>query len=53
MTPGRHTPPSAVVAAYKYPRRVWFEKEVPKGPTGKILRREIKPPPREAASTAH
>jgi len=29
------------VAAYKYPRHVWFEDELPKGPTGKILRREI------------
>jgi long-chain acyl-CoA synthetase len=32
------------VAAYKYPRYVWFEEALPKGPTGKILRREIKPP---------
>jgi long-chain acyl-CoA synthetase len=32
------------VAAYKYPRHVWFEDALPKGPTGKILRREIKPP---------
>jgi long-chain acyl-CoA synthetase len=32
------------VAAYKYPRHVWFEEALPKGPTGKILRREIKPP---------
>jgi long-chain acyl-CoA synthetase len=29
------------VAAYKYPRRVWFVEELPKGPTGKILKREI------------
>src|SRR4051794_32707890 len=29
------------VAAYKYPRRVWFADELPKGPTGKILKREI------------
>jgi long-chain acyl-CoA synthetase len=34
----------ARVAAYKYPRHVWFEESLPKGPTGKILRREIKPP---------
>jgi long-chain acyl-CoA synthetase len=34
----------ARVAAYKYPRRVWFADELPKGPTGKILKREIKPP---------
>jgi long-chain acyl-CoA synthetase len=32
------------VAAYKYPRRVWFADELPKGPTGKILKREISPP---------
>jgi long-chain acyl-CoA synthetase len=32
------------VAAYKYPRKVWLEDALPKGPTGKILRREIKPP---------
>jgi len=29
------------LAAYKYPRRVWFTDELPKGPTGKILKREI------------
>jgi long-chain acyl-CoA synthetase len=32
------------VAAYKYPRRVWFVDDLPKGPTGKILKREIEPP---------
>jgi long-chain acyl-CoA synthetase len=32
------------VAAYKYPRRVWLVDALPKGPTGKILRREVKPP---------
>ena len=32
------------VAAYKYPRQVWFVEELPKGPTGKILKREITPP---------
>ena len=31
------------VAAYKYPRRVWFLDELPKGPTGKVLKREIEP----------
>jgi long-chain acyl-CoA synthetase len=36
------------VAAYKYPRRIWFVDELPKGPTGKILKREIDPP--EASS---
>jgi long-chain acyl-CoA synthetase len=32
------------VAAYKYPRRVWFVDDLPKGPTGKILKREIEVP---------
>ncbi len=32
------------VASYKYPRRIWFVDELPKGPTGKILKREIMPP---------
>ncbi len=32
------------VAAYKYPRRVWFVDELPKGPTGKVLKREIEVP---------
>jgi long-chain acyl-CoA synthetase len=32
------------VAAYKYPRRVWFVDELPKGPTGKILKRAIEVP---------
>jgi long-chain acyl-CoA synthetase len=30
------------VAAYKYPRRVWVLETLPKGPTGKILKLEIK-----------
>jgi long-chain acyl-CoA synthetase len=32
------------VAAYKYPRTVWIVDELPKGPTGKILKREIARP---------
>jgi long-chain acyl-CoA synthetase len=32
------------VAAYKYPRQIWFLDELPKGPTGKILKREIEVP---------
>jgi long-chain acyl-CoA synthetase len=32
------------VAAYKYPRVVWFVDALPKGPTGKVLKREIVPP---------
>jgi long-chain acyl-CoA synthetase len=35
------------VAAYKYPRRIWFVDTLPTGPTGKLLRREVKPPPEE------
>ena len=34
----------ARVAAYKYPRLVWFVDALPKGPTGKILKREIQTP---------
>ncbi len=32
------------VAAYKYPREVWLFDALPLGPTGKILKREIKRP---------
>jgi long-chain acyl-CoA synthetase len=32
------------IAAYKYPRVVWFMDELPKGPTGKIVKREIEVP---------
>jgi long-chain acyl-CoA synthetase len=32
------------IAAYKYPREVWVLDELPKGPTGKILKREIHSP---------
>jgi long-chain acyl-CoA synthetase len=32
------------VAAYKYPRVIWLVEELPKGPTGKILKREIEVP---------
>jgi long-chain acyl-CoA synthetase len=32
------------VAAFKYPRKLWFVDELPKGPTGKILKREIEAP---------
>jgi len=48
---GEHTTPEelrefvrAKVAAYKYPRVIWFTDALPKGPTGKILKREIDPP---------
>jgi long-chain acyl-CoA synthetase len=36
------------VAAYKYPRHIWFVDELPKGPTGKILKREIDIPARSS-----
>ena len=32
------------VAAHKYPRHIWFLDQLPKGATGKILKREIKAP---------
>jgi long-chain acyl-CoA synthetase len=32
------------VAPFKYPRQIWLLDELPKGPTGKILKREIHPP---------
>ncbi len=32
------------LAAYKYPRQIWIVDELPKGPTGKILRREVHAP---------
>jgi long-chain acyl-CoA synthetase len=38
------------VANYKYPRKIWFVDELPKGPTGKILKREIEVP--EEAKTS-
>jgi long-chain acyl-CoA synthetase len=31
----------AQLAAYKYPRHIWFLAELPKTATGKILKREI------------
>jgi long-chain acyl-CoA synthetase len=39
------------VAAYKYPRKIWFVDELPKGPTGKILKREVEVPERVAAAS--
>jgi long-chain acyl-CoA synthetase len=38
----------ARVAAYKYPRRVWLVDALPKGPTGKLLKREITIPTSES-----
>jgi long-chain acyl-CoA synthetase len=38
-----------LLAAYKYPRHLWFVDELPKGSTGKILKREIAAPATVAA----
>src|SRR3954469_6738609 len=38
------------VAAYKYPRRVWIVDDLPKGPTGKILKRDIVVPDFETSA---
>jgi long-chain acyl-CoA synthetase len=40
------------VAAYKYPRKIWFVEELPKGPTGKILKREIEVPEKVATASS-
>ena len=32
------------IAPYKYPRYVWIVSDLAKGPSGKILRREVRPP---------
>ena len=37
------------LAAYKYPRQVWIVPALPKGPTGKILKRSIVVPPPPAS----
>src|ERR1700744_2493880 len=39
----------ARVAAYKYPRQIWLVNALPKGPTGKILKRDITVPTTESA----
>ena len=48
LRPGKEAAPEELrdwvkqrVAAYKYPRHVWLTDKLPKGPTGKILKREI------------
>jgi long-chain acyl-CoA synthetase len=35
------------VARWKYPRRIWTVESLPHGFTGKVLRREVRPPPPE------
>jgi long-chain acyl-CoA synthetase len=42
----------AHVAAYKYPRHIWVLDELPKGPTGKILKRAITAPVEYTLATA-
>lgn len=51
LKPGAHAEPEELVefvrdrlASYKYPRQVWLVPSLPKGPTGKILRRSVEPP---------
>jgi long-chain acyl-CoA synthetase len=51
LKPGSATTPEELrayvkeqVAAYKYPRFVWLLDALPKGPTGKVLKREIRVP---------
>jgi long-chain acyl-CoA synthetase len=51
LKPGRSAGPDELqafvkerVAAYKYPRHVWLVDALPKGPTGKILRRAVEVP---------
>ena len=39
----------ARVAAYKYPRQIWLLDELPKGPTGKVQKRDITAPTSESA----
>jgi long-chain acyl-CoA synthetase len=40
----------ARVAAYKYPRRLWLVDELPKGPTGKVQKRDITVPTSESTT---
>jgi long-chain acyl-CoA synthetase len=40
------------VANYKYPRQIWFCDELPKGPTGKILKKDIEVPEQVEASSS-
>ena len=55
LAPGQRATPDELVAftkqrvaAYKYPRRIWLVDQLPKGPTGKILHREVVAPPEVA-----
>ncbi|MGW3561715.1 long-chain-fatty-acid--CoA ligase [Streptomyces sp. NPDC000963] len=51
LRPGRYVSPAELrahvrerVAPHKYPRRIWLADSLPKGPTGKVLKRAIVPP---------
>jgi long-chain acyl-CoA synthetase len=51
LEPGAEPDPRALrsyvreqIAAYKYPRHVWFVDELPKGPMEKVLKRHIEVP---------
>ncbi len=51
LKPGQQADPKELqawvkerVAAYKYPRKLWLVDSLPKGPTGKILRRAVEVP---------
>ncbi|MEE2032243.1 long-chain-fatty-acid--CoA ligase [Rhodococcus chondri] len=57
LKPGMNTDPAEIVefvkqrvAAYKYPRCIWILDDLPHGPTGKILRRDITIPTFESRS---
>ena len=59
LEPGAELAPAEIsayvreaIAAYKYPRVVWFIDELPKGPTGKIVKREIEVPADAASPRA-
>ena len=50
LKPGAQADPDDIIAfcrerlaAYKYPRQVVIATDLPKGPTGKILKRELRP----------
>ncbi len=38
------------LAPYKTPREIYIMDELPRSPTGKILKRELRPPPQDMAS---
>ena len=40
-TAGRSRPIARIQTTARRPRRIWFVDELPKGPTGKILKRDM------------